>query len=87
MSININEGHTIVIKAEKGKESKDYIPGGLADGRPAKDFDPKQIEMGIEIEFEHTNDRKKAREIAKDHLAEDPKYYTKLKKMEDGKCD
>ena len=36
--------------------------------------------MGIKIEMEHTNDKKLATEIATDHLKENPKYYTKLKK-------
>jgi RNAse (barnase) inhibitor barstar len=39
-----------------------------------------ELKLGIEIEMEHTSDRKVAREIALDHLFEDPKYYTKFKK-------
>lgn len=39
-----------------------------------------QLEMGIEVEMEHTKDRKTAEEIARDHLDEDPDYYSKLKK-------
>lgn len=42
----------------------------------------KQLEMGIEVEMEHTDDKQKAKEIAMDHLWEDPTYYTKLKKIE-----
>lgn len=42
----------------------------------------KQLKSGIEVEHEHTNSRKLARTIALQHLAEDPNYYTKLKKME-----
>lgn len=42
----------------------------------------KQLNMGLKIEKEHTDDPKKAKEIAMDHLAEDPMYYTKIKKME-----
>lgn len=42
----------------------------------------KQLEKGIQVELEHTKDRKKAREIALDHLKELPDYYTRLKKME-----
>ena len=45
--------------------------------------DPEQLAMGIEIEFEHTNDQEIAKQIALDHLAEIPDYYTRLKKMED----
>lgn len=40
----------------------------------------KELEMGIKVELEHTPDEKVAREIAMDHLAENPSYYTKLKK-------
>ena len=40
----------------------------------------KELEMGIKVEIEHTPDENVAREIAMDHLAEDPNYYTKLKK-------
>ena len=42
----------------------------------------KQIEMGLKVEMEHTDDKDKAMEITLDHLWEDPSYYTKLKKME-----
>jgi hypothetical protein len=40
----------------------------------------KELELGIKTEMEHTSDPKIAKEIALDHLFEDPKYYTKLKK-------
>jgi hypothetical protein len=42
----------------------------------------KQLEMGMKVEMEHTDDKEKAKEIAMDHLWEDPSYYTKLKKIE-----
>lgn len=64
-------------------ERKDIIPGGLADNAPDSEFDPEQLKMGIEAELEHTSSKEMAKEIAKDHLKEDPKYYTKLKKMEE----
>ena len=41
-----------------------------------------QLEMGLKIEMEHTEDMNIAKKIALDHLAEDPHYYTKLAKME-----
>lgn len=47
-----------------------------------KMFLQKELQNGIKIEMEHTNDQKIAREIAMDHLMEDPKYYQKLKKIE-----
>ena len=49
--------------------------------------DSVQLTQGIEIEMEHTTDPEEAKKIALDHLAEDPRYYTKLKKMEAGACD
>jgi hypothetical protein len=39
-----------------------------------------ELMKGIRHEKEHTSDPKTAREIALDHLKEDPKYYTKLEK-------
>ena len=42
----------------------------------------KQLEMGMKVEMEHTDSEEKAKEIAMDHLWEDPSYYTKLKKVE-----
>jgi hypothetical protein len=64
------------------KLGKDQIPGGKADKKTDTDFDPKQMAMGEKIEMEHTNDRAKAREIARDHLEEFGDYYTRLEKME-----
>ena len=42
----------------------------------------KELNKGIKIEMEHTNDKDNAKEIAMDHLWENPSYYSKLKKME-----
>ena len=60
----------------------DMVEGGLADGAKLEDFDKDQLSMGVAVEMEHTNDPKLAREIAMDHLKEDPQYYTKLKEVE-----
>lgn len=51
-------------------------------GLTEKDVDPKELKMGIEIEYEHTPDKDVAKRIALDHLAENKNYYTTLKKME-----
>lgn len=61
----------------------DQLTGGLADKKKPEDFDPEQLAMGIKVEMEHTNDPAKAKEIAMDHLVEDPNYYTHLKAMEE----
>jgi len=42
------------------------------------DVDPKQLEVGIKVEKEHTNDIKIAKKIAMDHLSENPSYYSDL---------
>ncbi len=42
----------------------------------------KELNKGIKVEMEHTDNKQKAKEIAMDHLYEDPNYYTKLKKIE-----
>ena len=42
----------------------------------------KQLEMGLKIEMEHTDDPEISRQISMDHLAEFPDYYTGLEKME-----
>jgi len=59
----------------------DRIPGGMADRSKPSDFDPEQLRMGIDVEMEHTKNRRLAKEIAMDHLKEDPRYYSKLKKV------
>jgi|LakMenEpi03Aug12_release.lakeMendotaPanAssembly.Ray.scaffolds.fasta_scaffold169881_3 hypothetical protein len=41
-----------------------------------------QLNKGIKVEMEHTKNKSKAKEIAMDHLFEDPNYYDKLKKIE-----
>jgi len=71
---------------------KEKIIGGKADFKTlddiakihnvSLDFIKSQFNMGVEVEFEHTNDRDIASEIAKDHLMELPDYYTRLEKME-----
>jgi len=73
-------------------EEIDRISGGKADNLSVKDIAKKhnvpvskietQLKKGIKVEKEHTNSKSIAREIAKDHLAELPNYYTKLNKME-----
>lgn len=80
-------------KLDKGYYiNEDSVKGGLADKldidsiaekhNVSVDQINKQVEMGTKIEREHTDSDKIAREIALDHLTEDPEYYTKLKKME-----
>ena len=71
----------------------DVVPGGLAKGLSLNDIAEKhgvsvdmmvaEFKKGIAVEMEHTTDREVAKEITLDHLFEDPKYYDKLKKVEE----
>lgn len=58
------------------------LVGGVGDETPESDVDEEQLEMGKETEKEHTSDKGVAKEIAMDHLTEDPEYYSKLKEVE-----
>ena len=61
----------------------EQIPGGRAQGKSPSYFDSKELATGVKVEQEHTKDKATALEIAMDHLAEIPDYYTRLLKMED----
>jgi len=73
----------------KIKVEAEEVVGGEAEGMTAKDLAKKhnvsvkdiekEIEVGTEIEMEHTDSKKMAREIAMDHIAEFPDYYTNKK--------
>ncbi len=55
---------------------------GLDDDDGRFEVSPQELEVGTEIEFEHTSDGQMAHRIALDHLAEIPDYYTRLAAME-----
>lgn len=87
----IDEIHALLEQLQSGAkpapapvETPEKLDGGLADGKPDTAADPEQLDKGVETEKEHTSDPEVAKEIAKDHLAEDPKYYDRLEKMEEG---
>lgn len=77
----------------EGVNEADVVPGGLAKGLSLNDIAEKhgvsvdmmvaEFKKGIAVEMEHTTDREVAKEITLDHLFEDPKYYDKLKKVEE----
>lgn len=46
---------------------------------PDDQFDLNELAMGVEDEMEHTDDMFIAKAIAKDHLVNNPKYYSLLK--------
>jgi len=75
--------------ALKSTKPTDLIRGGKGRKLAPADADPKELKMGIKVEYEHldpkipTKKRKRmAMEIALDHLAEFGDYYTRLRKME-----
>lgn len=80
-------------KFEPAPEKFKVLEGGLAEDMTVDEIAEKhgvsasvieeQIEMGKEVEKEHTNDPDIAERIAMDHLVEIPDYYTRLKKMEE----
>ena len=86
MKINSNKRSKTILELDK-------IPGGLSDDDTVNslasyhDVPVELIELmidwGVKVEMEHTSDKKIAREIAMDHIKEDPVYYVKLKEMED----
>lgn len=78
---SVGSAHAICTASMKKAQHTDKLPGGKADKHSPKDFDQKQLQMGIKVEMEHTNDRSLAQEIAMDHLAEDANYYSKLKQI------
>jgi len=61
---------------------RDRMKGGKADKLTPSMFPRRALQRGTKHELEHTDDWKKAMEIAMDHLAEDARYYYKLEKME-----
>jgi len=65
-----------------GEGYPNIIKGGIGDELSIDDVDMNELEMGIEVESEHTPDRETAADIAFDHLVEIPDYYTRLKRME-----
>jgi hypothetical protein len=67
------------IAALTKQAAADQIPGGVADNMSAEDVNPDELRMGRKHEREHTHNDQVAEEIALDHLAEDPHYYTNLK--------
>lgn len=48
-------------------------------GIQPSDVDPKELEMGVEDEKDHTSDPNTAKTIALQHLAKKPDYYSRMK--------
>ena len=65
------------------KEEKKELCVGKHNHMRNIEFDPKQLQMGLKVEMEHTDDPAIALAIVKDHLVEISNYYTWLERMEE----
>jgi hypothetical protein len=76
----------IVNKIDEGpiNFTKSFMQAGKAAEKQIDEtmVDQEQLNMGIHVELEHTDNRDIAKKIALDHLSEIPDYYTRLAKME-----
>jgi hypothetical protein len=64
----------------RNKPQQTYINGEKTMKIENIKFDKTELAKGIKVEMEHTKDPKMAEKIAKDHLKENPKYYSILAK-------
>jgi hypothetical protein len=78
--------------SEYEKSVRDMLVGGLSDGMDIEDIAKLhdvsvehiqgQLDKGIKVEMEHTDDEGVAQKISLDHLVENANYYDELEKME-----
>ena len=57
-------------------EEKELFKGQVKSGISAEDVDPKEFLVGLAVEKEHSTDLAVQKEIALQHLGENPKYYS-----------
>lgn len=78
--------------SEYEKSVRDMLVGGLSDGMDIEDIAKLhdvsvehiqgQLDKGMKVEMEHTDDEGVAQKISLDHLVENANYYDELEKME-----
>jgi len=51
---------------------------GKCKNKPDNKYDAIELEIGTEVEYEHVDSKEQSKEIAKDHLEENPHYYTQV---------
>lgn len=69
------------LKDEEFPEVKTLSPLEIAKKhKVSMDAVTKELKIGIKHEMEHTKDKKVSKEIALDHMKEDPKYYSNMEK-------
>jgi Zn-dependent peptidase ImmA (M78 family) len=73
---NMKKLNKVILKEQDEEEINKLIEIAKKEG-----YDEKEFRQGMQIEAEHTDDLMMRSKIAKDHLQEDPKYYTKLKSL------
>lgn len=74
----LNKSSSVELLKNK-RSDKETLVGGKGDKKEDSQFDVSEVKMGHKVEKEHTKDKKAIAEITRDHLSEDPKYYSKLK--------
>ena len=77
---------------DESTEKANTLKGGKSDNLSLQDIADKfgvtlkqiqsQLQKGIKVEMEHTDNKEKATEIATDHVSEFPDYYDRLEDME-----
>lgn len=90
--VDLNSGTLQDHSKYKRGFQEEVLSGGISDNKSIEDIAKKhkknvsdiksQLNKGIKVEMEHTNSKAKAKEIAMDHILEDPNYYDKLQKIE-----
>lgn len=76
---NVRANHIAIVPKGRAGSSCRISDEALEVERESS-YDKEELAMGTKHELEHTSDEGEAAKIAKDHLDEDPKYYTNLSK-------
>lgn len=79
---SIPEPWWLLRKSKEWKRESHLALKNMRKKRPNKNYDKWELETGIKVEMEHTDDPVIAEIIAKDHLDEFPDYYFYLVNME-----
>ncbi len=70
------------LEGEIYKILSSFLSKGKYNEEGGGNVDRTQLDKGIQIEMEHTSNKKISERIAQDHLTEIPDYYDRLEKME-----
>lgn len=60
----------------------DCLEGGDGEYTTPAEVDPQELALGIHEELIHTHDRAVAQQLALDHLAHDPHFYSQQRARE-----